>query len=139
MKKLFSILFVVMTIFAMTFAFCSCSSGVVGEWKATTCTMTQFEGATPYNALEDNFVITLKINNDKTYKLITTNTANPSANHTTQGKWSFEDDKLTLVYNDGNVDCTVLFELKDGILYGQEVTPIDDQITLTTTYVFERK
>ena len=129
----------IMLVFAMTFAFCSCSSGVAGEWKATTCTMTQFEGATPYNALEDNFVITLKINNDKTYKLITTNTANPSANHTTQGKWSLEDDKLTLVYNDGNADCTILFELKDDILYGQEVSPIDDQITLTTTYVFERK
>ena len=101
--------------------------------------MTQFEGATPYNALEDNFVITLKINNDKTFRLTTTNTANSSANHTTQGKWSFEDDELTLVYNDGNTDCTILFELKDGILYGQEVAPIDDQITLTTTYVFERK
>ena len=139
MKKLLGILFIVMTIFAITFAFCSCSSGVVGEWKATTSTVLPFEGADPYDQLSENISIYLNINNDETWEFIFENHDDPSLSYTVEGTYTFEDDKLIFSGESIDENVTTVFEYKDGKLYGEEVIEVDDEITTVITYVFERK
>lgn len=129
----------IMLVFAMTFAFCSCSSGVVGEWKATTATVLPFEGADPYDQLSENISIYLNINNDETWEFVFKNHDDLSLSYTVEGIYTFEDDKLIFSGKSIDENVTTVFEYKDGKLYGKEVIEVDDEIITVITYVFERK